>query len=713
MVKLKLPLLIIGILMGGAAALPSQSGAQISVSRSVETRDLTNVAISPDGGKVAVRLLIPSIAANSWDTRWVVADLTGPPNPRTIADGGAPLDLWHGPGDEPGVWSLNSVWFYFRRADNGNVQVWRARADGTVVQEMTQGQADVAEFTLSADGRVLAYALEPDPSAIAEAQVAEERTGILYDNSISAANELTGTVPVNGKLGANRIEFNSSTGQNHRTAALGGAVLRFKFLDFATGLTRDGTEVEYDRLHPKATLAGGDERIVQSVAQPGGATTAEVAALGELTKNIYGDPAALSYGLRAVAVGSQLPTVDCSMPVCSGQSDLLSIIGWYGREVVFANVPAVGDPRTEVFAWDPRRNRLRTIVQFDGSLSGLDRRGLSGCPVAGRNMICIAASASQPPELTEIDLSSGKLKTIFDPNVADRLQPTPQVEHLKWADEDGQDWYGWLVWPTNYQPGRRFPLVITSYTCTGYLRGGTGDTTPELPLAESGMFVLCAHFNSDLQDAIWRFGQASTHNDHDRAAYIYKRAVGGWKAAIKLLNDRGLVDPQKVGISGLSFSSQAAVYAISHGDDFAAAATPAFDLLDPFVPFFDHASDANSDAFHMRTIGLPFPLDDPEGLYKGVSPALNAEKIHAPLLIQAADNEFRTTLMLYSNLMRLKKPVEMFIFPGEGHFLNQPAQKLAVEQRNVDWFRFWLQGYEDPNSQKAAQYMRWRKMTPP
>jgi hypothetical protein len=33
-----------------------------------------------------------------------------------------------------------------------------------------------------------------------------------------------------------------------------------------------------------------------------------------------------------------------------------------------------------------------------------------------------------------------------------------------------------------------------------------------------------------------------------------------------------------------------------------------------------------------------------------------------------------------------------------------------VYERNVDWFRFWLQAYEDPSPEKAGQYRIWREM---
>jgi len=34
--------------------------------------------------------------------------------------------------------------------------------------------------------------------------------------------------------------------------------------------------------------------------------------------------------------------------------------------------------------------------------------------------------------------------------------------------------------------------------------------------------------------------------------------------------------------------------------------------------------------------------------------------------------------------------------------------RIASQGGSVDWFRFWLQGYEDPDPSKADQFKRWR-----
>jgi len=44
------------------------------------------------------------------------------------------------------------------------------------------------------------------------------------------------------------------------------------------------------------------------------------------------------------------------------------------------------------------------------------------------------------------------------------------------------------------------------------------------------------------------------------------------------------------------------------------------------------------------------------------------------------------------------------------HGLIAISRGLESSQRNLDWFRFWLQGYEDPDPDKHQQYVRWHAM---
>jgi hypothetical protein len=64
----------------------------------------------------------------------------------------------------------------------------------------------------------------------------------------------------------------------------------------------------------------------------------------------------------------------------------------------------------------------------------------------------------------------------------------------------------------------------------------------------------------------------------------------------------------------------------------------------------------------------------------------------------------------YAGLYYQHKPVELVLLNTYEHVLTNPAIRMASQRGSVDWFRFWLQGYEDPDPAKAEQYKRWRKL---
>jgi hypothetical protein len=108
--------------------------------------------------------------------------------------------------------------------------------------------------------------------------------------------------------------------------------------------------------------------------------------------------------------------------------------------------------------------------------------------------------------------------------------------------------------------------------------------------------------------------------------------------------------------------------------------------------------------------GLDLPDGKTAERWRELSPALNAARVTAPLLMNSSDSEYTIALQLYTSLMELNKPVELFIYADEGHIKNQPKHRYEIYQRNLDWFSFWLQHREDPDPAKVEQYLRWRAM---
>jgi hypothetical protein len=67
-------------------------------------------------------------------------------------------------------------------------------------------------------------------------------------------------------------------------------------------------------------------------------------------------------------------------------------------------------------------------------------------------------------------------------------------------------------------------------------------------------------------------------------------------------------------------------------------------------------------------------------------------------------------LELFTLLTRQGNPVELYDYPRGSHPLDTPWERISSLQRNVDWFRFWMEGYERRNPEDKNQYTRWRDM---
>jgi len=107
--------------------------------------------------------------------------------------------------------------------------------------------------------------------------------------------------------------------------------------------------------------------------------------------------------------------------------------------------------------------------------------------------------------------------------------------------------------------------------------------------------------------------------------------------------------------------------------------------------------------------GLPFGDHLAEWIKE--SPGFNLHKVHTPLrILSIGPDSLLIHWEMFAALSTLAKPVDMVYLPDGVHELQKPWERLVSSQGNVDWFRFWLQDYEDPDAAKSEQYIRWREL---
>ena len=332
---------------------------------------------------------------------------------------------------------------------------------------------------------------------------------------------------------------------------------------------------------------------------------------------------------------------------------------------------------------------------------------LIGCTPAPGALLCLREHATRTRHLVRIDLPTGAIREIYDPNPQSRHWRFGSVQRLYWKNAFGLRAYGDLVLPPGAAPAKRLPLVIVQYNSVGFLRGGTGDEYPIHLLAKHGFAVLSVQKPPFVAASKPELTTALEINAFNLKDWGERRSLlSSLEAAIEKVVALGIVDPERIGITGLSDGATTARFGLINGNLFAAAAVSSC-CIDPSNMM---TLNGPSYAALVREIGYPPATEPDDAFWMPVSLALNAEHIDAPLLMQLSDDEYLLALESYTALREHGKPVELYIFSGEHHVKTQPAHRLAIYRRSIQWFAFWLQDRELPEPVDADQYTRWQEM---
>lgn len=341
--------------------------------------------------------------------------------------------------------------------------------------------------------------------------------------------------------------------------------------------------------------------------------------------------------------------------------------------------------RNNALIWDPATG-LRPLITTDGLLGG----GGENTPCAGTReaLFCVAEDAATPPHLLRIALADGATQILDKPNELPERDDL-LTEAIEWR-VGGSRASGWLVRPKI--PGR-LPLFVTYYRCAGYLRGGLGNEWPLRALARSGIAAMCIN----QLPAPRATGEAR-----------YELGLAAVQAAIAELARRGIADPARVGMGGLSFGSEVAMWTATHSKLLKAVSIASVQA-EPAYYWFNAGAGRDFFRQNLEKVWGLGPPDTDLADWRRRSPSLQVDRIDAPVLMQLPEQEARQSPELQARLTAAGKG-ELHVFPFAPHIKVEPRQKYAVYQRNLDWFRYWLQGYIDPDPGKADQYARWAKL---
>ena len=634
-------------------SVPREPRRPITMNDLLALRDFKGMSISPDGEFIAYVVTQAVLETNSYRSALFVVGAEAGSVPRNLGSAGPARWDTYGQLDVAPQWSPDSKHICYLLKYGGTWQIWSWRREGGPAQQLTHNVNEVQDYRWSPDGTKIFFTTVEPPNIELARQKGED--GIVWDGSIIASRGrpvmqwVVESIPRKSELWIyDAIE------QTERKA---------------TAAEETAYKQRQDR--PK------DIPPVQNF---------KVSPNGDIAYiSVIQDPKQFFYNAWMIYLKRKNESAVSLTPL---STNYIEDFWWSndGREIYF--VQRVGI-KASLFALPITGGTPREITRGDDIFHS--------CSLDGKRSyaVCISNNPVKPSVLALVNLADGRTRTLAEINPEFQNIALSPATKLEWTNKYSIKTYGYLVKPPNYDPHKRYPLIITTYRSGAFLRGAVGDEYPIQVFAANGFVVL-------------DFDAAPLPVDSDVKTNMLRwySPLASFEKICEMLDQMGLVDPQRRGVTGLSYGADITEYVISHSDLFHAAATSGGAGRDPL--FYYLSGSGGSKLFAGWLGGGP---DGPAAqTWKELSPALNAAKVNAALLINATDREYISTLQFYTALKEYRKPVEMIVYPDEGHFKSQPKHRYAVYQRNVDWFNFWLQNKEDPDPGKKDQYARWRAL---
>lgn len=629
------------------------------------------LTISPDGSAIAFQLTEPNPEQNQFCIDFIVLPLEPGAMPVNV-DGGnelirLSLEILGRAASPTGIampitlqWTPDSRSVLYLKRVGGKTQVWRASTDGANAVQLTNGPDDVDDFRVTRDGTAIIFTTRPGLRVAEKSFAQEGLTGLRYDDRFSAASGSSPFTP-------------------------GPLPREFTAIALRDGRRRVATDAEAALLAALPTDAPTNAIAIER------STSERVAFLRTRA------PASFPPSTELVADGLVGRKKVCAYERCR---DISAPIWWTadGKRVRYMRREGWGKSQTSIYEWTPGSSAPRRLYSTSNYLVE--------CHPLNDDLICLQEEARSPRRVIRLNLATGSTKILYDPNPQFHELQLGQVERLQWVNSFGIESFGDLVYPTGYIVGQHYPLIVVQYQSRGFLRGGTGDEVPIQALANRGFAVLSTQNPSFLP----LIAGSKTPNEADAALlqdFAGRRSIlSSIETAVRALVDRRIVDGEHVGISGLSDGSSTVQFAALNSHLFKAGSVSGC----CWEPDQDAILGPRIAQMFAKT-GWPKMTETRPDFWKYISLAQNPDRVRFPILMQMSDDEYTLALSSLTALRQSGHPADMFIYPNEHHIKWQPSHRLAVYDRNVAWFEFWLRNIIPPNGRGREEALRWRDMT--
>ncbi len=659
------------LLVGGTCPASGQDLHEPSFEEVISLASASNPAISPDGNHIAFQVGQADWENNRFDTEiWL------------SRDGGNPFPFTHNPSGSSTspAWSPSGDWLAFLSDKGNKTQVHVIRATGGESFPLTEAPNGVQRFEWSPDGTRMLFTQSADQKheerekkyggySVEDAEYGKTELWILNFHpdqlvrrplpgdstpSVHQAKKL----PTDSTLSVAGFEWSPDGSKIGLTLVPNQNILSFARSDIYLYTMSDSTLV------PLVRNPGVDQLIDWS---PDGKAILYSSALGDTTTFFYKN----GHLLRINTDGSENTelAMDLDEEISGGE--------WTGSGIYAL---AFKKSLRKIIRVNPNSGQTEMIMAgperiFDLSFSKNGER--------------MAFTAVNDDDLTEVYVSPApftgkqtrKISTMSD-QIANWA--TSDSEMIQWESEDGTVIEGVLHKPKDYDPSRKYPLLVVIHG------GPTGISVPS-PVP-SYVYPMVQWLNKGALILQPNYRGSAGYGEKFRSLNVRNLGVGdAWDvlSGVAHLENEGLVDSERIGVMGWSQGGYISAFLTTTSDKFKAVSVG--------------AGISNWMTYYVNTDIHPFTRQYLEGtpwndqdIYEKTSPMTYINNATTPTLIQHGEYDRRVPVPnayeLYQGLQDVGVETKLIIYKGFGHGITKPKERLAATWHNWQWFGKYVWG---------------------
>jgi len=258
----------------------------------------------------------------------------------------------------------------------------------------------------------------------------------------------------------------------------------------------------------------------------------------------------------------------------------------------------------------------------------------------------------------------------------------PQQKDFAWGKTElvnfrsrfGKDLQGTLIYPADYRPGQRYPMVTYIYErlsdgLHNYVNPVEWSSYNTQALSQNGYFV----FMPDLTYVPRNPGKSAVDCLEPAIDAVLAKKVG--------------VDESRIGLMGHSWGGYQTAFVTTVSKKFkvGVAGAPLTELTSMYNSFYWNSGTSDQELMETGQGRMQVPFWEDPKAYMENSPVWQSQKRTAPILMAAGDADgavdWHQPLYLYQTLRRMGKDAVLLVYAGENHNFTRRPNQLDYSRR--------------------------------